>query len=194
MSQKQRLQIRQDIREKRRQLNPQQQQQHAQALSHHVCRSRLFQNAKRIACYLPADGEIDPLPIIQTAWQRKKDVYLPILSPTHQRLYFALYSENSKMKNNRFGIEEPDVHPSTWLNASQMGLILLPLVAFDVQGNRLGMGGGFYDRSLNFKRYQPQSSRPYLIGLAHECQQVEILPCESWDVPLNTVATELRIY
>ena len=194
MSQKQRSQIRNSIREKRRQLSPQVQRQHAYGLAHNICRSRLFQNAKRLACYLPAGGEIDPQLIIQTAWQRQKEIYLPVLSPTHQRLYFAPYTENSSMKANRFGIDEPDVKPSSWLSARQMGLILLPLVAFDEKGNRLGMGGGFYDRSLSFSRHHKQQHRPHLIGLAHECQKLDQLPCEVWDVPLNGVATELRFY
>ena len=194
MLQKQRSEIRKDIREKRRQLSLQTQQQHASQLAQQVCRSRLFQNAKRIACYLPADGEIDPQFIIQTAWQRQKEIYLPVLSPTHQSLYFARYTQNTSMKANRFGINEPNVKPSSWLSARQLGLILLPLVAFDEEGNRLGMGGGFYDRSLSFSRHHKQQHRPHLMGLAHECQKLPQLPCESWDVPLNAVATELRIY
>lgn len=189
-----REQLRKDIRQQRRALGYAQQQEHSILLAQQLSKQACFRNAKRIACYLTADGEIDPLHIIHLAWQRRKDVYLPVLSPTGQSLFFAPYTENTVMKANRFGINEPDVKPSLWLSARQLNLILLPLVAFDTQGNRLGMGGGFYDRCLSFSRYQKQQHAPHLIGLAHELQKVDCLPCEVWDVPLMAITTELTTY
>jgi len=189
-----RNQLRKKLRQQRRALSTQQQNLHAQSLSHLVCRDKLFLNAKRIACYLAEDGEIDPLHIIEKAWQYKKDIYLPVLPPTGKSLFFAPFKFNTPLKPNRFGILEPDVHPNKWIGARQLNLILLPLVAFDTEGNRLGMGGGFYDRSLAFTSHRKQWHSPHLIGLAHELQKVDALPCESWDVPLNMIATEKTLY
>lgn len=189
-----RNQLRKNIRQQRRQLPLQQQHQHAQLLSHHVCRHPLFLNSRRVAGYLAEDGEINPELIIEKAWRYKKDVYLPILPPTGHALFFAPFTPQSRLIPNRFGIQEPDIHPKHWIRARQLNLILMPLVAFDPQGNRLGMGGGFYDRSLGFTRHRKQWHSPHLLGLAHDLQKVNQLPFESWDVPLNMIATEQRLY
>ena len=189
-----RNQLRKNIRQQRRDLSAHQQDRHAFELAHLITRLPLFRNSKRIACYLAEDGEIDPGYIIEKAWQHKKDVYLPILPPTGKSLFFAPFSKNTDLVPNRFGILEPRIHARHWLRARQLNLILMPLVAFDATGNRLGMGGGFYDRSLAFTAHRKQWHSPHLIGLAHELQRVESLPCESWDVPLNMIATESELY
>jgi len=187
-------QLRKSIRQKRRELDIYKQQEHAQSLAHLITRHPLFLNAKRVACYLAEDGEIDPTYIIEKAWQYKKEVFLPILPPTGKSLFFAPFNGKTKLIPNRFNIDEPDVHPSQWVRARQLNLVLLPLVAFDTKGNRLGMGGGYYDRSLAFTTHRKQWHSPHLIGLAHELQKVEALACEPWDVPLNLIATEKALY
>lgn len=189
-----RNQLRQHIRTQRRALDPHLQEQHAQNLASLLVQQPIFRNSKRVACYLAEDGEIDPGYIVEKAWQYKKDVYLPVLPPTGKSLFFAPFSVDTQLTPNRFGIAEPRVHPRHWLRARQLNLILMPLVAFDISGNRLGMGGGFYDRSLAFTTHRKQWHSPHLIGLAHELQKVDSLPCESWDVPLNMIATESNIY
>ncbi len=95
---------------------------------------------------------------------------------------------------NKFGILEPACKPKYWLKPRQMDLMLLPLVAFDEAGNRLGMGGGFYDRSLAHLKLRQHVRKPYLIGLAHECQKAGNVLVQSWDVPLNAIVTEKRVY
>lgn len=189
-----RAQFRKNIRQQRRALTARQQHLHAQKLAENICRHPAFRNAKRIAFYLPEDGEIDTAYLIERAWRYKKEVYLPVLPPLGHSLFFAPYTGNSTLQPNRFGIAEPVCQPRYWLRARQLNLILLPLVAFDTQGNRLGMGGGFYDRSLAFTRHRKQWHSPQLIGLAHDLQKVERLSCEAWDVPLNMIATEKNIY
>jgi 5-formyltetrahydrofolate cyclo-ligase len=186
--------LRKTIRQKRRELDINRQLQHAHSLARLITRQPLFLNAKRIACYLAEDGEIDPSYIIEKAWQYKKEVFLPILPPTGNSLVFAPFKPDTKLKPNRFNIDEPDVHPNQWIRARQLNLVLLPLVVFDTNGNRLGMGGGFYDRSLAFTRHRQQWHSPHLIGLAHELQKVDALDCEPWDVPLNLIATEQDLY
>jgi len=180
-------------RQLRNQLTRLEQSTHATGLANQVCRQQAFLNSSRIACYLANDGEIDPEYIIRTAWELRKHVYLPVLSPFQSKLYFAPYTAGMNMQLNRFGIREPACRPVDWINAWQLDLMLLPLVAFDEDGNRLGMGGGFYDRSLAYRRSRTHSLRPKLIGLAHELQHEQELATNSWDIPLDMVATEDRI-
>jgi 5-formyltetrahydrofolate cyclo-ligase len=185
--------IRRNKRRLRSQLSCLEQSTHAFGLANQVCRQPPFLNGNRIACYLANDGEIDPEYIIQTAWRLRKQVYLPVLSPFLSKLYFAPYQAGMAMKLNRFDIWEPACRPADWVTAWQLDLMLLPLVAFDESGNRLGMGGGFYDRSLAYRRSRTHLLRPKLIGLAHELQRELQLATNSWDIPLDMIATEERI-
>ena len=180
-------------RELRNQLSRRAQSAHAAGLASQVCRLQAFLNSNRIACYLANDGEIDPVNIIHAAWTMRKTVYLPVLSPFQQKLYFAPYQAGMDMHVNRFGIAEPACSPVNWVTAWQLDLMLLPLVAFDNQGNRLGMGGGFYDRTLAYRQSRTHSISPRLIGLAHELQHEQELSANSWDIPLDMIATEERV-
>lgn len=184
--------LRQQKRRQRRQLPARVQQQHARAIARHLNRQPALRNAARIGCYLANDGEIATDYLINTAWQRGKQVYLPLLSPLGNSLFFAPYQPGTDMARNRFGIAEPGCHPAHWLRARQLDIILLPLVAFDETGNRLGMGGGFYDRTLAFLKHRLHRRRPMLIGLAHECQASDSIITRSWDIPLDAIATEER--
>ena len=185
--------IRSNKRRLRNQLSRTEQSTHAFGLANQVCRQQPFINSSRVACYLANDGEIDPEYIIQTAWRLRKQVYLPVLSPFQSKLYFAPYQAGMAMQLNRFDIWEPTCRPVNWVTAWQLDLMLLPLVAFDESGNRLGMGGGFYDRSLAYRQSRTHSLRPKLIGLAHELQREQQLAANSWDIPLDMIATEERI-
>jgi 5-formyltetrahydrofolate cyclo-ligase len=185
--------IRSSKRQLRNRLTALEQSGHARGLCNQVCRQPSFLNSNRIACYLANDGEIDPAHIVHTAWKLRKQVYLPILSPFQSKLYFAPFTKGMEMHTNRFGIHEPACSPVNWVTAWQLDLMLLPLVAFDENGNRLGMGGGFYDRTLAYRRTRTHSLRPRLIGLAHELQKEEKLASNSWDIPLDMIATEQRV-
>lgn len=187
-------QLRSEIRARRRHLSATEQLHHAQRLARHVSLLTAFRNSNRIALYLANDGEIDPSGVMQKAREMHKQVYLPVLSPVQRKLYFAPAPLGAALEPNRFGIPEPVCTPRVWLKAWQLDAILLPLVAFDPQGNRVGMGGGFYDRSLAFTRNRRHWQRPHLIGLAHECQKVDALEVNTWDVPLNAIVTEAGVY
>jgi 5-formyltetrahydrofolate cyclo-ligase len=118
-------------------------------------------------------------------------VYLPNLD--QQSLRFSPYFRAQKMRINKFRLPEPDVGNDEMLQPAQLDLVLAPLVVFDEQRNRIGMGGGFYDRSFAMRK-DPAVSRPLLIGVAHELQKVaEIVP-EDWDVRLDLVVTDAAIY
>lgn len=184
--------LRNRIRQQRRALSPQQQQCNANALAKRLHRQCSVLNAGRIACYLPNDGEIGTRALIACAWSRHQQVLLPVLSPLKNSLYFAPYTSHSELTVNRYGIAEPACHPTHWLKAQQLDVILLPLVAFDNAGNRLGMGGGYYDRTLAFLQLRQHRRKPTLIGLAHELQCVDTLQTNYWDIPLDALATEDR--
>jgi len=106
-------------------------------------------------------------------------------------MHFAKYSNGQTLSKNRFGIPEPSRKVSGALPTFLLSTVLVPLVAFDLEGNRLGMGGGFYDRLFDRKRVK---RKPRLIGIAYEFQRVSHLPTESWDIPLDGVITEKSFY
>lgn len=186
--------IRKLKRSQRQALSTEEQLQHSVAMCDILIKQKNYRNSQHIACYLANDGEIDPYLLIEHAWFAKKDIYLPVLSPIKDSLYFAPYDINSEFKLNRFDIAEPICHPSDWVKAHQLDLILLPLVAFDLAGNRVGMGGGFYDRTLAYLQHRTHWRKPSLLGLAHEIQKVDNLDRQNWDIPLNGIITEEKYY
>ena len=181
-------------RAQRQALSENDQQQHSQALCDNLIKHKSYRYSQHVACYLANDGEIDPYVLIEHAWFANKNVYLPVLSPIKNSLYFAPYDEYSEFRLNRFNIAEPICHPSDWIKASQLDLLLLPLVAFDTNGNRVGMGGGFYDRTLAYLQHRCHWRKPTLMGLAHENQKTDHLKSQSWDIPLDYVITEKQRY
>ncbi len=183
--------IRQHMREKRNQLSPQQQLASARKLAQLLLKQSWFQRTNNIALYLANDGEIDPRVFADIAHHRGKYCLLPSMHPAKPgQLLFGDY--DGTKTTNKFGIEEPDPKRNKMLNPKQIDIVLLPLVAFDQHGGRLGMGGGYYDKTFEFLQTSGLQ-KPKLIGLAHHFQQVEQLPIESWDVPLSAIITEEEI-
>lgn len=186
--------LRARLRKKRRELSHNEQTEHANNLATHVAAHQLFLNSNKIACYIPIDGEIDPSPLLHRALNMGKTVYLPVLAPFGaNRLWFAPFQKNSTMALNRYGIPEPHVSWNKMVDPKSLDLVLTPLVGFDNQGNRLGMGGGFYDKTFAFLKHRHFWVKPRLLGLAHNLQRVNTLSCNEWDVPLYGVATESGI-
>jgi len=186
--------IRQRIRTHRRALSRLQQKTAATNLKrNHVLNNHLIRS-KHIALYLSNDGEISPDIIMTSLFKGKKHVYLPVMHPLKKNMIvFCRMRQQAKLKINRFGIREPDFKSVNSLQPRLLSLVLFPLVAFDVSGNRMGMGGGFYDRAFAFK-IKNQHLGPALIGLAHDFQKQKELPIEKWDIPLEGVATDKKFY
>ncbi|MFW1678079.1 5-formyltetrahydrofolate cyclo-ligase [Pontibacter sp. JAM-7] len=187
--------LRQKIRQARRSLSTAQQHRAAEGLMRQLRNHPRFINARHIAFYLPSDGEIDPRCLLRLCWARGKTAYLPVLHPIrHNQLWFLPYRASTKLHKNCYGIDEPILRPRRLRPAWALDLVLLPLVAFDAQGNRMGMGGGYYDRTFAYRNQTRGIVGPRLIGLAHELQKVERLAVESWDIPLDMIATDQHLY
>ena len=186
--------LRRNMRARRRALSAKEQKVRSEAMAERLAGSPLFLRSKRIAAYLCADGEIDPFPLLSYAQSLGKRCYLPVLRAHPQRtLWFCEYRPGDRLFLNRFGIAEPSVRRRPPVSPWGLDLVLLPLVAFDDEGNRLGMGGGYYDRTFAYLRHREYWRSPYLIGVAHEFQRVDRLQKQSWDIPLQGVVTEASL-
>ncbi|MEZ5523478.1 MAG: 5-formyltetrahydrofolate cyclo-ligase [Pseudomonadales bacterium] len=183
--------LRRTLREKRRNLSADIREQAAQAICDFVSPLTVFEKSRHVGVYLASDGEINPHRLVELAWQQGKSCYLPIIDSKGENLMkFVHYTPDTEFFLNRYNIPEPVHEPEDLLDASILDLVLTPLVGFDNQGNRMGMGKGFYDRTFEFAR---ETKKPFLMGLAHHCQEVDYLEPAEWDVPLNGLATEEQL-
>jgi 5-formyltetrahydrofolate cyclo-ligase len=182
--------LRREMRARRAALAPSERMAAAQQLAARLRDLPGMPASGRMAGYWAVDGEL-----ALHAWQTSLPagcVYcLPVLGDD-ERLRFAELHRGDTLAPNRFGIPEPVVEPSSLLDAADLAVIVLPLVAFDARGNRVGMGGGWYDRSLASLR--DSTRRPLLIGVGYELQRVDTLSPAPWDVPLDAVCTESATY
>ncbi len=172
-----------------------QQMRAADDVAAHVESLLVFQQSEKIALYSARDGELDPKIILKRSLASGKRCYLPIVirDSGKNTLQFAEVAVGTRLQSNVFGIPEPATSPEQRVSADQLDLVFLPLVGFDRYGNRIGMGGGFYDTTFAFKKSEPQRL-PHLLGLAHESQCVEKVESEDWDIPISAVVTDRRIY
>lgn len=183
--------IRQFIRQRRRALTSAQQIEFGQQAAARMLDWPPVVMAQTVAVFLSFDGELDTQPLIEQLWQAGKRVYLPVLHPfSAGNLLFLHYHPQSQLVTNRLKISEPKLDVRDVLPLDQLDVLITPLVAFDEHGQRLGMGGGFYDRTL--QNWQAHGIQP--VGYAHDCQQVEALPVEEWDIPLPAVVTPAKVW
>ncbi len=154
-------------------------------------RAYLLKPGTRIAAYHAYGAEVDLTPLIQRAWQRHCSVFLPVITdPRRSRMDFFRYDAETMLASNAFGIPEPPADPSERIVPRHLDVVFMPLVAFDVNGWRLGSGAGFYDRCLQHLRPARLWRRPKLIGVAYTQQQVERLEFCPWDVPMDGIITQ----
>lgn len=179
------------IRQRRRALTSAQQIESAQQAANRMLAYPPVVMAHAVAVFLSFDGELDTQPLIEQLWRAGKNVYLPVLHPfSPGNLLFLHYHPHSELVVNRLKIQEPALDVRDVLPLSQLDVLITPLVAFDETGQRLGMGGGFYDRTL--QNWQSHSLMP--VGYAHDCQRVEKLQIEEWDIPLPAVVTPSKVW
>ncbi|MCP3852618.1 MAG: 5-formyltetrahydrofolate cyclo-ligase [Gammaproteobacteria bacterium] len=190
--------LRKKLRDERRSLSVVEQQRYAENIIQRVLHSSAYKDSRHIALYLPSDGEVDLSGLIKQLHNDGKHCYLPvILSKENASIAFAPFDEETVFQKNCFGISEPVFLKEQLKSAKQLDLILTPLVGFDEQGNRIGMGGGYYDRALQHLNEASSKTRytikPMVYGIAYERQKIEQLQPQSWDVKLNAIVTEERL-
>ena len=152
----------------------------------------IFQKSLRIAAYFSCNGEVDLQILIKQQTKLRKKWFMPVLNIDEKSLGFSRYDKNSSLYLNSYGISEPINPDNKLLKASDMDLILLPLVGFDRLGNRIGMGGGYYDRALKNCSLK-QDKGPFLLGIAHSCQECKHIDAQPWDIRLHMVITESEV-
>jgi 5-formyltetrahydrofolate cyclo-ligase len=184
--------LRKELRAKRRSLVPAQYALRSQRAASAITRMAGFKAGARVAAYLPFDREADTAALLLAARRRGVRIFVPVVVDLrHRRLRFHPLS--GKTRRGVFGISIPHGAPHRslrWTAPRWFDLIVVPLVGVDGGGRRLGMGGGFYDRALAFRRMRNHWKGPRLVGLAFDCQRVEADFADDWDVRLDSLATE----
>lgn len=190
-----RKELRQTFRNKRLALSTAQQIKAANQLVSQFQKHPVRQNAQNIALYLSFNGEINTQALIDYFWSLKRNVFVPVLHPFCKgHLLFQALNPDTQMRKNQFGILEPKLDVRYVCPLQNLQLIFTPLVAFDLSGNRLGMGGGFYDRTLLALQNNTIEHPATVVGLAHELQLTSTLPTETWDIPLPYILTSNKLY
>ena len=147
---------------------------------------------RHVAGYWAVAGEM-PLHAVYASLRAREQIYLLPLTDADHTLRFAAWQAGAALRNNRYGIPEPDAPTTAQVSPDELDLVLLPLLGFDRRGNRLGSGGGYYDRSFAFLRSMARPARPVLVGIGYHFQEVAELIPESWDVKLDFIVTEREL-
>jgi 5-formyltetrahydrofolate cyclo-ligase len=179
--------LRREKRRLRRSLTAQQRAEADRAIVRHIEALGAFRSARNVATYCAFDGEPDVGALLASNRHRDKRFFAPII--THRDMRFGLIESRASLRRNRFGIAEGPANSIA--QPRTLDVVLVPLVAFDSSGARLGMGAGYYDRYFEFLRNRTQYVRPRLVGIAYSCQRVQRLPRAPWDVPLWGSITEI---
>ncbi len=156
-------------------------------ISQRVMRKHEFVACSSVACYLPARDEVDPSMIIERAWRHGKCVYAPVID-ANGGMMFRRLTPDTPLERNRYGLWEPVA--GSQISPQNIDLVITPVVAFDENRHRIGMGSAYFDRCFAFLKHKKHWRRPKLLGLAFECQRVEKIKPNPWDIPLYEVVTE----
>jgi 5-formyltetrahydrofolate cyclo-ligase len=180
--------IRKKLRARRARLTPHERLEAADGLVEQLEALPEIQSDEFIAGYWAVRGELALHRVASGIVRRGQQYHLPVC---HQDgLRFAPWAPGRAVAPNRYGIPEPKIDESELVAPEDMQLVLVPLLAFDRQGHRLGSGAGYYDRSFAFLRQGERPREPVLIGVAYSFQEVEHIAPQEWDVPLDFIATE----
>ena len=182
----QRRSMRRELRERRSALSPEEQAGVSAAVGRRLAQIAALERSLVVGGYRAIRGEVDIDAALPRLHEDGAMVTIPRVSG--DRMDFLPWTSASETITGSFGIDEPiNGEP---VQFSQHDVVLVPLVAFDGTGQRLGQGGGFYDRAID----AAGAARPLLIGVAHAFQQVRSVPVEAWDMPLDAVVTEERVH
>lgn len=189
-----RQQLRQNFIRQRQALPLSEQYQSAMQITQHIAENSIFKKSNHIAFYQAVRGEIDVLPLLQLACTQNKKCYLPVLDPKqNNQLCFIQYQPGDTLIPNRYKILEPVFQMDKIISPEELDLVLVPLVAVDKQGHRIGSGAGYYDRTFAFLLQQKKPAKPYLLGVCYDWQCVDKVSSEAWDVPVDSVVTDKGI-
>ncbi|MGI9222021.1 MAG: 5-formyltetrahydrofolate cyclo-ligase [Woeseiaceae bacterium] len=172
----------------RRSMSQQERQIANQIINQKVARSRDFFAARTVGLYLPMRDEVDPTEIIERAWRANKRVFCPVIGAGGQ-MSFHYLGRNTTLLRNDYGIWEPT--NNEMISSRDLDLVITPLVAFDRNKNRIGMGGGYFDRCFSFLRHRKNWLRPKLLGVAFACQEVERIHPNPWDIRLYGICSDI---
>lgn len=185
-------QLRKSLRSARRSITPVEREEKSQLLARNLARYLPFRRCKKLAVYLSLPEEVDTSPVIELAQLLRKAIYLPVIDTRvwqKQSMMFALYLPGeTPLRENRFGIREPAVQPGNCIRGIDIEFVCVPVVGFNDRCDRIGMGGGYYDKAFDSRRFQQSK----LVGLAFEGQQADFEPARH-DVPMQAVITEDRV-
>ena len=159
----------------------------SEVIASKVVSAHWFWRSELVGCYLGTGAEVETWDILARAWQMKKRIFVPVLQKK-SRMSFREMTGDSALRRNRFGILEPA--DGEIVAARRLDIVITPVAAFDGANARVGMGGGYFDRTFGFQKRRRHLVRPKLIGLAFKCQQTEQIPANPWDVRLFTVVSE----
>ena len=179
-------QLRNELRQRRQALGQPVQHAAAAAVSDNIRQLPGWTEARSIGLYLANDGEIDTQPLSTLCRRRGMRVFLPVIN-SDTSLSFAEWAPGAALTANRFGIGEPPPSASR-CPVSELDILILPVVGWDRRGGRLGMGGGFYDRTL------AATKGPLLVGLAHSVQELAQTPKDAWDISVDFIVTEASLH
>lgn len=183
-----RSELRQHCRNARAALDVNTRNSASHAITAHLAASAHFANACRVAIYWPIAHEVDLRGLLSSPSADTHVFYLPCMTAA-RTLEFRRFSDSAELTYNSWGIAEPPEEAGPPIATQTLDLVCVPLLGFDRSGNRLGQGGGFYDRTFAFRR-ERGTAGPLLIGTAFACQEVAVLEHAPWDVPLDAVVTE----
>jgi 5-formyltetrahydrofolate cyclo-ligase len=181
--------LRRTLRAKRREIPAEIRQHAAQRVAQLAAQNFSLHRNKRVAIYASLDEELDTAPLIEILLKRGCQIFLPRIYVRDARMEFVAFTR--EQRRNCFGIHEPcstKIIAARWLD-----LVFVPLVAFDLCGTRLGMGGGYYDRAFAFRNFRSHWCKPHLVGIAYAFQHVSTLERAPHDVLLDAVITDVDV-
>jgi len=183
---KSKARLRCDLRNRRRQLSVKTRARFDQSVNRHLLKLVNSHGAKSIACYWPFDGEPDIAPLCDQLMTKGCQLALPVISRGNDHcMTFHLWQSKTTLNRNRYGICEPAASPC--LPVCNFDMLLMPLVGYDLQGHRIGMGAGYYDRHLESIRNSPT---PMRVGVAYSLQEIHHVNEDAWDVSLHAIVNE----
>jgi 5-formyltetrahydrofolate cyclo-ligase len=142
--------------------------------------------SRNVGCYLPTVYEVQTTHVIARSWRAGKRIFVPV-TDSKVFMVFREITANTPLGRNDFGIWEP--LEGALIDPRRLDIVITPVVAFDDDNHRIGMGSGYYDRCFRFLKNRRKWLKPKLIGVAFESQRVDQISPNPWDIPLYRVVT-----